>query len=151
MCFASFRARGFKMGRPGIKSCSDEDFIKLFKQHGASQVSRILGITERNVHKRRRNLERFSPIAAPSEADTVVSHPDRVQIEIKNGSVLIGSDFHLWPGYESTALKAFKKICADIKPQAVILNGDVLDFPAISRHPPMGWESIPLPFEEIEC
>ncbi len=34
---------------------------------------------------------------------------------------------------------------------AVVLNGDVLDFPQISRHPPIGWESTPSPVEEIEA
>jgi len=73
------------------------------------------------------------------------------KIEIQNGIVLIGSDLHIWPGTESTTLRAFKKFCKELKPAAVILNGDVLDFPQISRHPPMGWETIPSPFEEIEA
>jgi hypothetical protein len=38
-----------------------------------------------------------------------------------------------------------------LKPAAVILNGDVLDFPQISRHPPIGWESTPSPVQEIEA
>jgi hypothetical protein len=65
--------------------------------------------------------------------------------------VLVGSDFHIWPGSESVALRAFKKLAKELKPSAVILNGDVLDFPKISRHPPIGWESAPSPVEEIEA
>lgn len=68
-----------------------------------------------------------------------------------DGTVLVGSDFHIWPGGESTALRAFKKLAKDLKPAAVILNGDVLDFPQISRHPPIGWESAPSIKEEIEA
>lgn len=80
-----------------------------------------------------------------------VEHPQRVSIEVKNGYVLIGSDFHIWPGVNGTALRAFKKFCDDIRPAAMILNGDVLDFPRISRHPPIGWEKTPTPQEEIEA
>jgi 3',5'-cyclic AMP phosphodiesterase CpdA len=68
---------------------------------------------------------------------------------LKNGTVLIGSDFHIWPGEESTCLRAFKKFVDDIKPSAIILNGDVMDFPRISRHP-QNWEKAPDPQEEIE-
>src|SRR6267142_5228059 len=77
-------------------------------------------------------------------------YPWRVTINIKNGTVIVGSDFHIWPGEASTALRAFKQSCKDLHPAAVILNGDVLDFPQISRHPPIGWMGIPSPFEEIE-
>lgn len=73
------------------------------------------------------------------------------KLEIKNGVVLVGSDLHIWPGAESTALRGFKKFCKELKPAAVILNGDVLDFPQISRHPPIGWENTPTPAEEIEA
>lgn len=73
------------------------------------------------------------------------------KIEIKDGVVLVGSDLHIWPGAESTALRGFKKFCKELKPAAVILNGDVLDFPQISRHPPINWEVTPSPIEEIEA
>lgn len=73
------------------------------------------------------------------------------KIEVKDGIVLVGSDLHIWPGEESVALRGFKKFCKDLKPVGVVLNGDVLDFPQISRHPPMNWESTPSPAEEIEA
>jgi len=137
------------MGSPGIKSCSDEEFIHLVESIGALKTARHLGLTERAVYRRLGNIRKFQPVYTPTQAN--IDHPDRVCFELKNGSVLIGSDFHIWPGNESTALRAFKKICKDIQPRAIVLNGDVLDFPSISRHPPMGWEGIPMPFEEIEC
>ena len=78
-------------------------------------------------------------------------YPHRPELDIKEGVVIVGSDFHIWPGEESLSLRAFKKFCKDLEPRAVILNGDVLDFPAISRHPPIGWEQVPSPAEEIEA
>jgi hypothetical protein len=85
------------------------------------------------------------------EKPAPVEHPERVPIDVKNGYVLVGSDFHIWPGVNGPALRAFKKLCDDMRPAAVILNGDVLDFPRISRHPPIGWEKTPSPQQEIEA
>lgn len=77
--------------------------------------------------------------------------PQQVNLELKNGTILIGSDAHIWPGKPSTAIRAFIEFCKDIKPKIVILNGDVLDFPQISRHQPIGWQSVPTLVEEIEA
>ncbi len=135
------------------KACSDERFVSLVLQHGATTAAKIIGVTERNVYLRRRNLEKQGVpfIVPPTKQSLVKQYPQRAQLDIKNGCVLVGSDFHIWPGAESVALRAFKKLCKEIQPAAVILNGDVLDFPQISRHPPIGWESTPSPLQEIEA
>lgn len=80
-----------------------------------------------------------------------MAHPHRASIDVLNGVVLIGSDAHIWPGPMTTAMRAFVKFCRDMKPQAIILNGDVMDFPRISRHAPIGWENHPSPQDEIEA
>src|SRR6185312_3364177 len=126
--------------------CSDAEFEELFRKHGPTQTAKILGCSERAVYKRRNNVA--PGIQPPSKVE--VMHPGRIPLEIKNGTALIGSDFHIWPGETSTCLRAFKKFIKDIQPSAIILNGDVLDFPRISRHP-QNWESAPDPKEEIEC
>lgn len=128
---------------------TDQEFIALFDAVGGAKTAKILGVQEHNVYKRRRRLEaHFGPISAPTRPRPVVA--GRHGLDIKNGAVLVGSDFHIWPGEASTCLRAFKKFVADIKPAAVILNGDVMDFPRISRHP-QNWESAPDPQEEIEA
>lgn len=120
----------------------------MFTTHGATETSRILKCGERSVYSRRSNLARFFPIAAPSKQ--LVQFPGRHPLSLRNGTVIVGSDFHIWPGEASTCLRAFKKFVAEIKPEGVILNGDVMDFPRISRHP-QNWESAPDPQEEIEA
>lgn len=130
------------------KHCSDEEFVHLFQTIGAAGTAKQIGCTERAVYKRRANMARFEPITAPTK--NPINFPGRLPLEIRNGTALIGSDFHIWPGEPSTCLRAFKKFVADIKPNAVILNGDVMDFPRISRHP-QNWESAPDPQEEIEA
>jgi hypothetical protein len=133
------------------KSCSDEEFVRLFQTLGATETARRLGVLERNVYRRRANLARYDQIAPPTKQVSTKQYAHRAQFDVKNGLVLVGSDFHIWPGSESVALRAFKKLAKELKPAAVILNGDVLDFPKISRHPPIGWESAPSPVEEIEA
>ena len=135
---------------PNAARCSDEEFIRLFQTHTGSEVARILDQNERGVYSRRDRLEKRLGIVITPPTKQLVAHPGRVNLEIRNGSVLIGSDFHIWPGEASTCLRAFKKFVDDIKPSAVILNGDVMDFPRISRHP-QNWETAPDPQEEIEA
>lgn len=133
-------------------STSDREFLSLFERYGATKLAQIIGVQEHNIYKRRKRLEReYGEVLAPTapRERTVYSH--RQELSVKDGVVLVGSDFHIWPGSESTALRAFKKLAKDLKPAAVILNGDVLDFPQISRHPPIGWESAPSVKEEIEA
>lgn len=132
---------------------TDDEFLRLFKQIGATEYARRFGVSERSVYLRRRRIETKigEMIQAPRNAVLEAKYPHRLQNEIKNGTVLIGSDFHIWPGQESTSLRAFKKFADDIRPSLVILNGDVLDFPQISRHPPIGWESTPSPKAELEA
>lgn len=133
----------------GSPKTTDDEFIQIVRAVGPSKAQRILGTTERNVYARKARLEeKFGPITGP--AFVRPTFPGRISIEIRDGTVLIGSDFHIWPGEPSTCLRAFKKFAADIKPSAIILNGDVMDFPRISRHP-QNWESAPDPQEEIEA
>lgn len=140
------------MGKTSAK-CSDNEFMALFDKMSGKALADRLGCTERNVYARRRRLEaRYDqPLTAPTKALLEAKYPHRLQHEIKNGTALIGSDFHIWPGQESTALRAFKKFADDLRPSIVILNGDVLDFPLIGRHAPIMWESAPEPFQEIEA
>lgn len=91
-------------------------------------------------------------IRAPNYKNTrnAEDHPGRISADIKDGVVLVGSDFHLWPGDRSTGFRAFVKFCKDLKPKVVVANGDVLDFPQVSRHPPIGHQHLPSVEEEIE-
>jgi len=133
-------------------TCTDAEFIASFTADGAAATGKRYGLNERSVYARRSNLERKYgiPLTAPTK-QPIKEYPQRASLKVVNGTVIIGSDFHIWPGPESTCLRAFKKFCKDIKPAAVILNGDVLDFPQISRHPPINWEKTPSPIEEIEA
>src|SRR5690348_10565046 len=67
------------------------------------------------------------------------AYPKRIQYDIVDGILLVGSDIHIWPGYESTAQRAFVGFCKELRPSAIVLNGDIFDFAGISRHHRIGW------------
>ena len=137
---------------------SEEDFIRMFREYGTAEMSRKLGMSASMIRKRRRNIEiRLnknidSPnphIGSGNKHAKQVEHPARQHFSLQDGVVLIGSDAHYWPGEASTAHRAFVKFCKELKPDAVVLNGDVLDGASVSRHPPIGWENRPTLVDEI--
>lgn len=135
-------------------ACSEEEFIELFETFGATKVSQILGINIRTVFTRRESLEAKHGRSITAPAGVLnrrsVQLGARVELTVTDGVVLVGSDAHYWPGFISTAHRAFVEACKRLKPVAVIKNGDVLDGATISRHPPIGWESRPALVQEIE-
>ena len=54
------------------------------------------------------------------------------ELKLKDGIVVIGSDVHI-PFHDTKAIEAFTNYCKDLQPQAIVLNGDVLDFYKLSR------------------
>lgn len=72
---------------------------------------------------------------------------DSKELEIKDGTIIIGSDIH-FPYQDDRAVEAFRKYCYEKKPEVIILNGDLLDFYKLSRFSkdPSGKN----PAEEIE-
>ena len=143
------------MPKPRI---SDAEFMELFETRGPKAVREATGCTERSVYQRRANIERRigRQITAPDNGGnnrtrSNVSHDARYHIDVSDGTVLIGSDAHYWPGIITPAHRAFVQFCRTEKPAAVILNGDVLDGAGISRHPSIGWENKPSLIEEIEA
>ena len=125
--------------------------VRIFKLHGATETARQLGMTERAVYDRIARARKSQSITAPTKQGRDAEHPQRQKIEVSDGVVIVGSDFHIWPGLNPVCLRAFKLLCMELKPKAVILNGDVVDFPQISRHAPIMWEDTPEPQSEIEC
>jgi hypothetical protein len=83
-------------------------------------------------------------------AHPIETHPHRIHLDVPNGTVIIGGDAHYWPGPPSTAHRAFVKFIKEMKPRAVIMNGDAFDGARISRYPPIGWAEQPTVQQEIE-
>lgn len=141
---------------------SDTEFIELFKNKGPEWILKNNILRSRSgIFQRRRNLEKKLKVVikAPNSDrghgsrlyDQIQEYPHRKIEKLTNGVVLVGSDAHYWPGVESVAHRAFVKFCREMKPAIIVKNGDELDFPSISRHPPIGWETRPKVQAEIEA
>lgn len=131
-------------------ACDDAEFISKFQSMGATALAKHLGVNERNVYQRRRNLEKNGAAAIMAPRYKPSDVPGRVHAEIENGVVVVGSDCHYWNKEKSAAHRAFVKFCSEFKPSIVVMNGDVLDGATISRHPPINWEDRPSVASEIE-
>jgi hypothetical protein len=134
-------------------------------------VAKHLQLSQRNVYDRRRRLEAKLGISLESdveqsptaEGDTnavgrrlTQTARDRARkyerdmtLEIINGVVLVASDCHYWPGVVTVAHQALCKLAKKLKPEAVVLNGDVLDGARVSRHARIMWEKLPELKDEI--
>lgn len=75
----------------------------------------------------------------------------RRQLQVTNGTVIVGSDAHYWPGIISTAHRGMVRLIGDLRPGIVVMNGDVFDGAQASRHARIGWQSTPKVFDEIKA
>jgi hypothetical protein len=137
---------------------TDEAFIAAFRDlQSSKKVADHLGMSEARVRKRKVVLQQKYGIQLPvfdhrpSYNKAYREQKEVVNLEIENGTVLIGSDIHIWPNHRTTMQRAFVQFARALKPTAIVLNGDVADFPQISRHPSIGWEKTPTVKEEIEA
>lgn len=136
----------------------ESEFVEMFRAHGPAETAARLNIAVRKVYERRASIEARTgrDIPAPDNGGnhrtrSNVEHAARHHLTIENGTVLIGSDAHYWPGIVTTAHRAFVHFAKKLKPAAVIMNGDVFDGASVSRHPSIGWENKPSVIEEIDA
>jgi len=137
---------------------TDEEFANEFEHHGATWMAEQHGVVVRRVFRRREAVERHlgrklvPPSGGEHREGPVELEQPVAKFDISDGVVLVGGDGHYWPGTESAAHRAFVRMASELRPKAVIFNGDALDAPSISRHPPIGWEDHPtLEDELVEC
>jgi hypothetical protein len=137
-------------------SYTDEEFVDLFERFGAAKTAMLLGLSERNIYGRRRAIEQRlgRPLVAPKfdQERTLGGYPMRRHLTLTDGVMIVGSDAHYEPSSESgsTAHRGMLKMIRELKPKAVLQNGDVGDFPSASKHDRIGWQKSPRLREEIE-
>jgi hypothetical protein len=143
------------------QNVSDEDFVTVWgKLKSAAKVAEFYGFSERWVHNNRRRLESKLKIKLEAKADTARAF-DHLQTHhltkarhhagITDGTVIVFSDAHFWPGMRTTAFKGLLWAISQLKPYAVINNGDAFDGAAISRYPRIGWSQQPSVREELNA
>jgi len=138
---------------------TDEEFIAVWNQYNsASQVSKALGLTIRHTHSRRRDIEsKHSIVLAANDARsptfniTIPQNGVRVNVEMDDGVIMVGSDCHYYPGIISTAHRAFVHLAKELSPKMIIMNGDVFDGSSASSHSPIGWQQTPTVKQELDA
>jgi len=141
------------------KKLSDQEFVDLWNKLGSvAEIAKLMQMDYRSVFRRRRKIENKLGINLLSldqnspNLRVFYSHNNvRTNVELENGVIVIASDCHYWPGIISTGHRAFLKIIKDLKPQMVVMNGDVFDGASISRHPVSGWDALPNVKQELEA
>ena len=118
-----------------------EQFIKAWHEEGGSptRVARALRCTVRNVYYRRDALEAEGHLLATTSDNPAYlrpswTYPKFVDLELRGGSALIGSDRHAWPGPAPPAWRAFVEVANKAQPAVIVLNGDMIDGARVSRH-----------------
>lgn len=146
-----------------LPKCSEEEFIRLWRElKSGAEVSRHLQMSVRACLARRQNIERMrgislqsmDPRATPERRVQVLHDSAVVKVQITDGTVLIGSDAHIWPGPRTTMQRAFLMMAKKLQPAAVIANGDFTDMATVSRWPALSWQdrgSKPSVAAEIEA
>lgn len=149
-----------------VPAMPEAEFIELWHACGGSiqEVARRAGLDMRNVSRRRRRIEARRHMALPVGPDTKRpdmalkyaalsprEHKPRLHAEIGTGTVLVFSDAHFWPGIRSAAFRALVMFADNMKPAAIVCNGDAFDGASISRYPRIGWDSKPSVKEEIKA
>jgi hypothetical protein len=135
---------------------TDKEFIEIWDRlKSPKKVALELGTDLRNVHRRRKRLEELHGVSLETtKQGPLIKTPDnpaRKQLGIENGTVIVFSDAHFWPGIHTTAFKGLIWAINEFQPKAIIANGDVFDGASISRYPRIGWDSTPSVIQELKA
>jgi len=123
------------------------------------EASRQLGIDVSALYKRRKRIESKvkEPMKGPNDNHQMktrleaTTHPKAQNLGILNGTVIVFSDAHFWPGIHTTAYRGLLWAIKELQPKAVIANGDIFDGAGISRHPRIGWAKAPTVMQELKA
>ena len=154
------------------KYCTDEQIIEAWEKLGtAKKVSDALEIDIRQIYFRRRKIEARLGIALASRSTRNRAGPNIIKAKaqdalaaaraekyerdmaetVRNGTIIVASDCHYWPGMVSPAHEAMLRLIKALKPDIVVLNGDILDGARISRHARIMWEKQPTLKDELHA
>ena len=130
---------------PQTPNVTDAEFMELWKTHGSiTTIQQKIGGNIRTLQRRRAKLEaKYGLVLQPKNynghaARTQPMAYERKQLGVLNGTGIVFSDAHYWPGIVSTAHKGLLWAIKEFKPSFVVCNGDALDGASISRFSPSG-------------
>ncbi len=145
---------------PKQAAIDPQKFAELWKQAGGSQfeVAKILGRSPSSVGNTRLRVEKklgitlhASSVHSARNAQLRRQNARRMSLDMKDGTVIVFSDAHYWPGVISTAHRGLVELIKRLKPDVVVNNGDAFDGARISRHDRIGWDKRPTVKEELDA
>ena len=89
-------------------NATDAEFMELWRQHKSpAKVAKAMGTNLRNVYRRRDNLaEKYNMnLDTHKEVKTWAPPAPKSELGIENGTVIVFSDAHFWPGIRTTAFQ----------------------------------------------
>jgi len=104
---------------------SEQEFIDSWNRNGsAAKVAEETGLGLRAVYRRRKRIEAKHDTILRSDHPssptfTFREHSPRVDCELWNGTILVASDAHYWPGVVSPAHEAFVSLTEELRPQMI--------------------------------
>ena len=143
-----------------VQKFTDQQIISAIENSASMNAASLsLGMNLSGLNKRRRRIEQREKIEIRAPRATkqfehlqiAHIHPTKKDLGILNGTVIVFSDAHFWPGVYTTAFKGLLWAIKELKPKAVIANGDIFDGAGISRHPRIGWAKAPSVMDELKA
>jgi len=141
-----------------LPAVSDEvlrERVKQYKRHqcNLSATARSLNVSRSTLHSQLEMFKSRFPKEDINEPDNVLmwTVPSTHNIELSNKTLLVGGDLHIWPGALPLMWKAFVAVAKMIKPDGIVLNGDIIDGARVSRHGSFLGTHAPKVMAEIEA
>jgi len=143
------------MGRPKLPT-DPEVFAAEFESLGGTNLATKYNVSVRNVFSKRKRVEGIlgRTLSVPAHLSRVKTPRPSVRqvLEVeKDMTILAGSDAHYEINTVTTAHLAFVELAKQLRPDVIVLNGDLLDGASISRHAPNGWEERPTVEQELNA
>ena len=143
------------MARPKISEEVLKETLILMEEVGGNYqaAARLLGIPWQTVQARARMAE--ERLGKKKDAHPQLrkewSLKSMHNVDIKGPcKILVGGDLHAWPGEPPIMWKAFCKVAHEIKPDGIILLGDMLDAARVSKFGANLGSKAPKVSEEID-
>lgn len=123
--------------------------LQAYQKFGTEvKAAEALGISRSTfAHRRRRAIQ----ILGSDVTHTLLNEQKFSELHIDDGIVLVCSDVHCWPGPFTVAQRAFIWFASQIKPTAVVINGDLFDGTGLSRFPASNWNQKPSVKQELDA
>ena len=135
-----------------MKNYSLEEIVKVWQENNfvKENASDSIGMPRSTFRGKLREAVKRGIISSDKIETVDNEFKQKIDLTLKNGIIIIGSDAHYYPSVVSPAHKAFVKICKEIQPSIIVMNGDAFDGGSISRFSPSRHKKVPDVQDEME-